>query len=237
VPRIWDEVLPAADRAIYEAAGYGAVGGGGERPALLVVDVTYEFVGDKPEPVLDSIKKFPNSCGEAGWRAMEHIRDLLADARAQGLPVFYSKGMDARSPITRGAWGWKKSAAAEGKVGSNPIGNQIPDLIAPRPGETVIQKTKPSVFFGSPLASYLTHLRVDTLVITGTTTSGCIRATVLDAFSNNFRSIVVEEAVFDRGDLSHRMNLFDMNAKYADVISVEEARAYLRKVQPAAATR
>jgi maleamate amidohydrolase len=237
VPRIWDDVLPLSDRAIYEAAGYGAVGGGGERPALLVIDVTYEFVGDKPEPVLDSIEKFPNSCGEAGWRAMEHIRDLLAAARERGLPVFYTKGLDARSAITRGAWGWKKSAAAEGLVGSNPIGNQIPDLIAPLPDETVIQKTKPSAFFGTPLASYLTHLRVDTVVITGTTTSGCIRATVLDAFSNNFRSIVVEEAVFDRGELSHKMNLFDMNAKYADVISAEETTTYLRSARPAAATR
>lgn len=236
MPRIWDDVLPESDLAIYRAAGYGIVGGGGERPALLVVDVTYEFVGDKPEPVLDSIKKFPNSCGEAGWRAMEHIRDLLAECRELGLPVFYTKGMDARSAITRGAWGWKKAASSESTVGSNPIGNQIPDLIAPRPGETVIQKTKPSAFFGSPLASYLTHLKVDTVVVTGTTTSGCIRATVLDAFSNNFRSIVVEEAVFDRGELSHKMNLFDMNAKYADVISAEETRAYLRSTQPAAAS-
>ena len=101
-------------------------------------------------------------------------------------------------------------------------------MIAPVKGETVIQKTKPSAFFGTPLASYLTHLGVDTVVVTGTTTSGCIRASVLDAFSNNFKSIVVEEAVFDRGEVSHKINCFDMNSKYADVIPVEDAKAYLK---------
>jgi nicotinamidase-related amidase len=115
------------------------------------------------------------------------------------------------------------------------MANQIPDLIRPRPGEVVIQKTKPSAFFGTPLASYLTGLGVDTVLVTGTTTSGCVRATVVDAFSNNFRTLVVEEAVFDRGDLPHKANLFDMHSKYADVITVDEAKAYLRALQPALA--
>lgn len=225
---IWDDVLTDSDKAIYEAAGYGARGGGGDYPALLVIDVTYAFVGDKPEPILESIKRFPNSCGERGWEAMEHIRDLLDIFRGQDLPVFYTKGMDERNAITRGAWSWKKASDAEQTVGQNPISNTIPDLVAPQPGELVIQKTKPSAFFGTPLLSYLTHLGVDTIVVTGCVTSGCIRATVLDSFSSNLKTIVPEEAVFDRGEVSHKINCFDMNAKYADVIPVDDVKAYLK---------
>jgi nicotinamidase-related amidase len=225
---IWDDVLTAEDRAIYDAAGFGHVGGGGASPALLVIDVTYSFTGDRPEPVLQSIERFPNSCGEVAWESMEHIRDLLDLARAQGLPIFYTKGMDERTAVTRGAWNWKKDPTAERATGSNPLSNEIPDMIAPAPGELVIQKTKPSAFFGTPLASYLIHLGVDTVVVTGTTTSGCIRATVLDSFSLNFKTIVPVEAVFDRGEVSHKINCFDMNSKYADVVPVEDVKAYLK---------
>ena len=94
----------------------------------------------------------------------------------------------------------------------------------------VIRKDKPSVFFGTPLMSYLHELQVDTLLVTGTTTSGCVRATVVDAFSYNFKVVVVEECVFDRGQASHQVNLFDMQAKYADVVSLEDALRYLDKL-------
>ncbi len=233
--RAWDDVLSDRDRKVYREAGYGARGGGGEGPALLVIDVTYDFVGDKPEPILESIKKFPNSCGAEGWRGMEYIRELLELCRELEVPIFYTKGMDERSAITRGSWAWKNAKAMHKGELAERIGNQIPDMIAPRPGELVIQKTKPSGFFGTPLASYLIGLGVDTVLVTGTTTSGCVRATVIDAFSHNFRTIVVEEGVFDRGELSHKINLFDMHSKYADVISMEDAKRYLRSVKPALA--
>lgn len=231
--RVWDDVLSERDREVYRAAGYGARAGGGSRPALLVIDVTYDFVGDKPEPILDSIKKFPNSCGEVGWRGMEYIRELLELCREQDVPIFYTKGMDERSAITRGSWTWKNAKAMNKGELAERMGNEIPDMIAPRAGELVIQKTKPSGFFGTPLSSYLIGLGVDTVLVTGTTTSGCVRATVIDAFSNNFRTIVVEEGVFDRGEVSHKINLFDMHSKYADVISLEEAKRYVKSAKPA----
>ena len=96
--------------------------------------------------------------------------------------------------------------------------------------DIVIRKQKPSVFFGTTLMSYLTELHIDTLIVGGTTTSGCVRATVLDAFSFNFKVSVVEECTFDRGQVTHKINLFDMNAKYADVISLEEAEDYLAEL-------
>lgn len=226
----WDRYLTDDDRAVYREAGYGRRGGGGPKPALVVIDVTYEFVGDVPEPVRESIKRFPNSCGLYGWQALPKIQDLLTAFRTAGRPVFFTKGMDDRDALSRGTWSWKKDPDAEASIAGNPIANEIPVEIAPQAGERVIQKTKPSAFFGTPLASYLVHLGVDTLVVAGTTTSGCVRATVLDSFSANFRTIVAEDAVFDRIEASHDMNCFDMNSKYADVIPTSEVVTYMREL-------
>lgn len=229
--RTWDRFLTDDDRAVYEEAGYGRLGGGGSRPALLVIDVTHEFVGDKPEPVRESIRRFPNSCGLAGWKAMDRIAELLTLFRDEGRPVFFTKGMDDRDDISRGSWGWKKAPNSETTISANPIANTIPSKIAPIEGERVIQKTKPSAFFGTPLTSYLLYLDVDTLVISGATTSGCVRATVLDSFSSNLRTIVAEDAAFDRIEASHVMNCFDMHSKYADVIPTSDVIAYVKDLK------
>lgn len=228
----WNQYLTDEERAVYDEAGYGRRGGGGGSPALVVIDVTYEFVGDKPEPVRESIRRFPNSCGLFGWEAMPNIQDLLDVFREAGRPVFFTKGMDDRDALSRGTWSWKKDPNAEASIARNPIANEIPPAIEPHAGERVIQKTKPSAFFGTPLSSYLVHLKIDTLVIAGTTTSGCVRATVLDSFSSNFRTIVAEDAVFDRIQTSHIMNCFDMNSKYADVIPTSEVVSYVRGLGP-----
>jgi nicotinamidase-related amidase len=226
--RVWDEALTARDREVYRGAGYGARAGGGQRPALIVVDVTYEFTGLKPEPILDSIKQYPNSCGEVAWEGMQQIRRLLDACRERSIPVFFTKAMDQLTTTTRGSWGWKKTEASASPAAADwQRANSIPDPIAPAEGETVIQKTKPSAFFGTPLVSYLVAAGIDTLIVTGTTTSGCVRATVIDAFSNNYRTIVAEDGVFDRGEASHRINLFDMHAKYADVQTTDEVLDYL----------
>ena len=110
-------------------------------------------------------------------------------------------------------------------------GDVIVDDLAPRPGETVIHKQfKPSAFFGTPLASMLIAQRVDTTIVTGMTTSGCVRATVLDAFEHNFHAIVPHEACADRSQISHKVNLFDLHMKYADVVSVDETLDYLERI-------
>lgn len=232
--RTWDAYLSERDRAVFAAAGYGQRSGPGARPVLLVVDVTYDFVGDRPEPILDSIRRFPNSCGEIGWAAMERIRELLDVSRELGVPVIYTKGPDDPTATVRGSWAWKNARDREPNALREQIGNRIPEIIAPRENEPVIRKPKPSAFFASPLASFLPPLGADTLIVAGTTTSGCVRATTVDAFSLNYRVIIPEEAVFDRGDLAHAAGLFDMHAKYADVIPVSEVIAYLRRVTPAA---
>jgi maleamate amidohydrolase len=224
---IWDDVLTDRDKQVFAAAGYGKRQGFGRRPAVMVVDVNYNFVGDVPEPILDSIKKYRNSCGEEGWQGVRQIRRLLDAARAVSVPIFYSTAPSRQTALTAGRWHGKNRRGAEDFHSLAQNGNEIVHEIAPHDNDIVILKDKPSVFFGTPLMSYLHELQVDTLLVTGTTTSGCVRATVVDAFSYNLKVVVVEECVFDRGQTSHKVNLFDMQAKYADVVPLEVALSYL----------
>ncbi len=225
--RIWDDVISERDRQVYEQGGFAQRAGFGRKPALLVVDVTYDFTGDRPEPILESIEKFPTSCGEAAWEAMPHLQGLLAVARTRGVPIIYTHGVRQPDRLRSGNFARKNVRATARPEISLRIGRDFPPMIAPQAGDIVLQKEKPSAFFGTPLAGYLVALGVDTVIVTGCTTSGCVRATVLDASSYNFSVAVVEECTFDRGEVTHKVNLFDMHSKYADVISVEEAKDYL----------
>jgi maleamate amidohydrolase len=227
---IWNEFLTERDKAVFATSGYGARQGFGKRPALLVIDVNYAFCGDRPEPILESIKKWRNSCGEDAWAALPSIRALIDKARGKGLPVIYTTGTRRGDLWDSGSWAWKNNRSAE-DVGSKTVvsnfdGNEIMAEIAPGPRDVVVYKQKPSGFFGTNMASYLTLLGCDSVIVTGTTTSGCVRATVLDAFSLNYRISIAEEGCFDRSQASHAINLCDMNAKYADVIKTAEVLAF-----------
>nr|MCW2727151.1 hydrolase [Aeromicrobium sp.] len=222
---VWDEFLTENDRAAFGASGFGAYLGPGARPCLLVIDVSYAFTGDKDEPLLDSIAKWSHSCGPTAWRAIPYIQQLLAGARAKNLPVIYSTGLDARPDgFGRGLWRNSRISDAVPPLGYGP--QEIVREIAPQERDVVIRKTAPSVFHGTPLAAYLISLKVDSLIVVGTTTSGCVRATVVDAFSHNFRVAVAEEGCFDRGEASHAMSLFDLDAKYADVMPTAQVLDY-----------
>jgi len=225
---IWNQFLTERDKQVFAASGYGTRGGFGKRPALLVIDVNYAFCGDKSEPILESIKRWRNSCGEEAWPAVAAIRSLIDKAHDKGLPVIYTTGIRRDDNWDSGSWSWKNSRSTE-KVNvpqTNIDGNQIVDEIAPAPQDIVIYKQKPSGFFGTNLTSYLTLLGCDSIIVTGTTTSGCVRATVLDAFSQNYRVALAEEGCFDRSQASHAINLCDMNAKYADVVKTTEVLAF-----------
>jgi nicotinamidase-related amidase len=132
--------------------------------------------------------------------------------------------------------GWRDMNPRGGN-GSDPVREdrrrrryEIVDEVAPIPGEIVLKKTAPSAFCGTPLTDILNGMRVDTVVVAGESTSGCVRATVVDGKSHRFKVVVPEECVFDRDEASHAINLFDMNEKYADVIPLDEAIVYLRSV-------
>ena len=226
---IWNQFLTERDKAVFATAGYGVRGGFGKRPALLVVDVNWAFCGDKPEPILESIKRWRNSCGEDAWVALPYIKSLIDMARGKGVPVIYTTGTRRTDNWDGGSWLWKNSRGAEDVHAdvTNLDGNEIATPIAPGPQDIVVYKQKPSGFFGTNLASYLTLLGCDSVIIAGTTTSGCVRATVLDAFSLNYRVALAEEGCFDRSQASHAINLCDMNAKYADVVKTAEVLAFL----------
>jgi maleamate amidohydrolase len=224
---VWDDVLPETDRKVFEAAGWGRRAGLGERPALLVIDVNYNFVGDRPEPILDSVKRWRFSCGERGWEGVAAIRQLLDKARALRLPVLYTTNPRRRDGFDLGVWNLKSTRAGEEVDVQGHLGNQIVAEVAPREGDILIEKKKPSAFFGTPLVSYLVQLRADTIILTGTTTSGCVRASAVDAVSYNFRVGIPEPCVWDRGELTHKVNLFDLHQKYCDVLELDEVLAYL----------
>jgi len=199
----------------------------GKRPALLVVDVTYDFTGDEGDDLLATIAKFPHGCGPAAWAAMPHLARLLEAARERRLPIVHTRGVGRLAPLRSAGWARKNSRTATLTPEQLARGDEYPAPVAPRAGEVVLEKAKPSAFFGTPLASYLTAGAVDHVVVAGCTTSGCVRATVLDAFSYNLGVTIPEECVFDRFPTSHAIELFDMDSKYADVLPLDEVIALL----------
>jgi nicotinamidase-related amidase len=234
--RVWERFLTEHDRAHLALSRDRRVGFG-ERPALVLVDLYRWVFGDKPQPLLEAVGTWPGSCGLAGWQALPHIQHLLSVAREVGLPVVHLTGLD-----DAGMAGWNE--AAHGDVGrANPNSSpailerrrrryDIVDEVAPITGEVVLRKTAPSGFWGTPLAAHLNYIGVDTLIVAGESTSGCVRATVVDGCSYRFRMIVVEECVFDRHEAAHAINLFDMHSKYADVLPLAAVEDQLRGRRP-----
>ena len=226
--RHWEEIFTASDREVIRKARFGEKQEFGENPALLIIDVNRAFLGYKPGTApgttLKPAEGYELSCGEAGWKAFNNIVRLLECCRNNGVFTVFTTG-DA---VMKRMCGSVTKAKFSDVVDSEE--EEIPAPITPLPSEVVIQKTKASAFFDTPLARCLRERKIDTLLVTGTTTSGCVRASVVDAFSLGFRCFVVEECTFDRFELSHLVNLFDMNAKYADVISLDEALKYITSI-------
>lgn len=228
---IWSSITPEECR-IVEAAGYGQRMGFGTRPALLVVDATYSFCGRTRKPILQSIAEQRRSCGEAAWEALEHIIAVLQHARAARIPVIYSAMEDpASSEYEPGLWGAKNRRGVEDSRSvfiSNKVENEIVAEIAPAPGEMVFAKNKPSLFKDTGLLPYLIAHQIDSLLICGGTTSGCIYATAVDGFSNNYKVAVVGDAAFDRVQTAHWVFLMDIDMKYGDVVSSAATIEYLK---------
>ncbi len=188
--------------------------GFGEKPALVIIDFTLAYTT-------------PGSpfYGEGVVRAVRDTVPLLAAARAAGIPVIHTKVMYHASGAD-GGWFVRKVPALRKLVPGEPLA-EIDPKVAPLPEEVVIVKQYPSPFFGTPLAPMLATLGVDTLILAGCSTSGCVRAGALDGVQHGYRVIVPRECVGDRHDAPHDANLFDINAKYGDVVSRDEVVAYL----------
>ena len=200
----------------------------GPAPALLAIDL-YELVyrgGAYPPDKL--AKDFPSTCGQYAHEAIEPTKRLFAAARAAGLPIFYSTG-DVRSE-SRPAF---VSATKRVKPSIDAADYAIRPEFKPQPGDVVITKQRASAFYGTPLTAHLTQLGVQTLIVCGESTSGCVRASAVDAYSHGYHVVLVEECCFDRNVLSHKVNLFDMHHKYADVMHINEVIAQLAANSPA----
>ncbi|MEU1303687.1 isochorismatase family protein [Streptomyces shenzhenensis] len=216
----WDRFLTETDKAVLARSGHGINLEMGTRPALLVIDVSYAFTGHVDEPITESVKTWYNSCGSYGWAAIPYIQQLLTAARSRNLPIFYSTGFEPRPDgFGEGLWRTARQGEPPRVPGYGP--QEIVREIAPQERDIVLYKRSPSVLFDTPLKTYLRDADADTLIVCGTTTCGCVRATVVDAFSHGINTVVAEEACFDRFEASHAMALFDMNAKYADVLSTQ----------------
>ena len=227
--RVWDKYLSERDKEIF-AGAFGGVTGFGERPALLVIDAAWAFIGDKREPIREMVKRWPMGSGEEGWNAVDHIKPLIETFRSKKMPVIYTIYGRRKDGWDKTSWIWKNPNTAKPPPTNRPdldINDVVSD-IAPAPQDIVVRKQKASGFFETNLASYLTWLGADSVVVTGGVTSGCVRATVVDAFSLNYKVSIVEEACFDRAEASHALNLFDMNTKYADVVTGEAVQKHLR---------
>jgi nicotinamidase-related amidase len=230
--RVWDRFLTAQDKA-HLGQGNRKPIGPGRRPAILNIDLYRAVFGDQNLPLLEGIKLWPGYCGPAGWNAVPHIQKLLRAGRAAGIPIVHVTGL---AEETSGVPGWsdalrghrRKALTDKAAIDRHARRYDIIDEAAPLPGEVVLYKTAPSAFFGTPLMSQLNLLDIDTLLVTGESTSGCVRASVVDAATYRFRVQVVEECVFDRHEACHAINLFDMNQKYADVIALDAALEYLK---------
>jgi len=228
--RWWEALFSDEERQVYgayQAARLERVPPPERRPALLVVDVTRAFCGRPGQSLLESVQEWPPSCGPHAWNAIPHIQHLLTAARAAATPVVYTTAQP-------GAHVYYGGVVTQRKPGSvppvaRPGGVDIPSEIAPQADELVLQKPKASAFFASPLLAYLLRNGVDSLLVCGATTSGCVRATVVDGFSWGFPVYLAEEATFDRSQLSHGVGLYEMNTKYAQVITVVEAVQWLSR--------
>jgi maleamate amidohydrolase len=201
-------------REIYAERGLGGRQQAGRRPCLVVVDLSYGFT----EP--DS----PLGCDAAA--ALEANAHLLAAAREARAPVVFTRiEYDDASKVAARAFLEKIPALAILTADNRLSG--IDDAIAPRPGETVLTKLYASGFFGTPLQSVLAARGADTVIVTGASTSGCVRATVVDAMQHGYRVVVPREAVADRAAGPHEAALFDIDMKYGDVVATDEAVALL----------
>jgi nicotinamidase-related amidase len=204
---------------LYKQMDFGHRVGFGERPALILID----FICGLTDPDI----------GPQGFEQNEaifHSKRLLDVAREKGVPVIFTTVAYTEGYSDGGVFIKKVPALKALLAGSK--STQIDERVKPRPNEPVIVKKFSSSFFGTNLASLLTGLRVDTTILVGNSTSGCVRSTCTDSMQSGFRTIIPRECVADRALEVHEANLFDMDSKFADVVSVEEALAYLQGLPP-----
>lgn len=224
----WINFLDESGRSTMDRGQWGQPVGFGAKPALLVIDAQYYMVGIRGRA--DNETAYPFACGEAAFAAVEHMKRIIAACRAAAVPVFYTRfvidpsGKDAGLLHDKVGRGTQRS---DNLYFRGTHGAEILAELTPLAHEPVIDKNRKSAFFKTPLYDRLNALGVDSCIVIGGSTSGCVRATVIDAEQHDLRVIIPEEAVFDRVPKIHDANLFDMNRSSADVVSAAMVLGYL----------
>jgi len=218
VERVWEDLLSEQDEEVIKKAGYEEAGasswesrGLGDNPMVLVIDMQRKSVG-RNVPITEAVEDYRTAMGEIAYEAIEHIQALLDHAREQDVPVGYTKGVSPKYDDP-----------------DNPD-LAIVEEVAPEPGETVVQKSYASAFYGTDLTSRLIRNDIDTLIPVGNSTSGCVRASVIDAQERGFDIVVPRECTFDRIQASHKIALMDMWMKYAEVLDRADVEEYIEGV-------
>ena len=214
--RRWADLISEAEIQAYAKAGFGQKIGIGKRPALLNIDTTNNFVD--PAYAL---------CAARDEVLVANLVRVTQAFRRLNLPIYYSRRDDRSHPTKRGVWNLKLGNANTFEYTSDPRADEWPAEYAPREQDVVVLKNKPSPFFGTPLESWLCYEGIDSLIVVGISTSGCVRAGVLDGFNHNFRVTVIGDCCGDRSERVHRSNLFDMDMKNADVEPLDAVLAEL----------
>jgi nicotinamidase-related amidase len=216
--RIWEDLLTERDKKVIEAAGYDQEGasswesrGLGENPVVLVIDMQRLVVGEDV-PILEALEEYRTAMGDIAWGAIEHIENFLDFARGHDIDVMYTRVIPTSY--------------------DDPDHEDldIVDSVAPEAGETVVDKSYASAFYGSDLLSRFVRNEYDTLVIIGNSTSGCVRATAVDAQQHGFNVVLPQECLFDRIEASHKIGLMDLWMKYAEVLEKEEVEDYVEEM-------
>lgn len=211
--RAWMENVPEQERAALRDGRLEL----GQKSALIVVDVTFGFTGSEGLSLEEAKQEYSTACGPASWEAMPRVARLIELTRSKGTPIIYTRSSANDQQFV----GRATKKVRNGEKLADGFGD-FPNVIAPEVGDWVLEKSKASAFFQTPLSVYLVREMVDSVIICGVSTSGCVRATAVDSCSNGFSTFVIDDACFDRSWFAHCNNLFDMATKYADVLSVDE---------------
>ena len=218
----WRDIVSPDDLEIY--SHYRRQTFVGPAPALLAIDLYELAYRGGPKLPIELVKTNPSGCGRYAYEAIDPTKRLFAAARAAGLPIFYSTG-DMRGESKPDFVGATKRVKASIDAADYTIRSDF----KPQKGDVVITKQRASAFYGTPLAAHLTQLGIQTVIVCGESTSGCVRASAVDAYSHGYHVVLAEECCFDRSLMSHKVNLFDMHHKYADVMHVDDIIAHLAK--------
>lgn len=225
----WENVLGELDRKVIAAAGYGKERPLGKEPVLVVVDAQYNYVGED-RPILESIGQYPTSVGRSAYEALPQVLGLVRAFREKKRPVLFTTVAPKESLLPFSISGRIHADRKQETLVAGHKGTEIIEALRPEPGEIVLDKAFASAFLGTPLATILTLQHVDTVVVCGGTTSGCVRGTAVDAAGLGYSVVVAEDAVFDRIQLSHAASLLDLWMKYANVFSADRVVNWVRSL-------